>query len=439
MSQLLSQDTLSSSEEFVFETVIEWLKANDSCTTLSNKLLRIVRFPQMEPSYIHRKLLQDVKLITKYPVVVELSREADKHFALQQAGYNIQMTDKKFLPRQQPFHNLVSNRFLSGHARAVTCFLKFDDKILSGSFDKSIKLWNSSTWECNNTIKTNEPILCMLNLGEEVLTGDKVGIIIVWNTVTWDRRITLNGHSDTVTCLISCKCKVISASYDRSVKVWNPVSWECERTVQHARAVTCLLQCVGDKVLSGSYDKTIKVWNTRNWNCESTLLEHVSYVTCLANCRDKVLSGSRDCTIKVWDTSTWQCTRTLVGHVSSVSCFLNCGDKLLSCSIDNTFKVWNPFTWECEKTFTELFGKMSLKQSQLSHMYHLDHNCLRICKRWRKRGVRNINCLIQSGDKILSGGSDKSIAVWNITTHNSHDEEAVKFDAPEQPEEVFVQ
>ena len=160
VKELLEKDSLSASEEFTFEIVVDWLRATKATEKSANELLQMVRFPLMEPGYVHRKILQDLRLLREFPILLELSREADKHFALKQAGYNVQGLghSKRSTPRKQQFHNLVSNRVLAGHKRAVTCLLKCEDKIMSGSYDKSIKIWNTETWESENSIKTDDPV-----------------------------------------------------------------------------------------------------------------------------------------------------------------------------------------------------------------------------------------------------------------------------------------
>lgn len=160
LKELLEKDSLSASEEFTFEIAVDWLRATKASEKTANEILGMVRFPLMEPGYVHRKILQDLRLLREFPVLLELSREADKHFALKKAGYNVHVLaqTKRSTPRKQQFHSLVSNRFLAGHKRAVTCLLKYEDKVLSGSYDRSIKMWNTETWESENSVKTDDPV-----------------------------------------------------------------------------------------------------------------------------------------------------------------------------------------------------------------------------------------------------------------------------------------
>ena len=120
---------------------------------------------------------------------------------------------------------------LIGKHHYVNCIIVVDDKILSGGADSTIKIWNSTTFQCETTI---------------------------------------DAHSAAVLYLLQMKDKVLSCSADNSIKVWNTLTWKCERTLTgHEHGVYTLMK-EGDTVVTASVDRTIKVWNTSNWECTST-------------------------------------------------------------------------------------------------------------------------------------------------------------------------
>lgn len=178
---------------------------------------------------------------------------------------------------------------LSGHSDAVSCLLSCNARVISGSYDRSIKVWNPASWQCE--------------------------------------RILL--HSRAVTCLLQTEDKMLSGSYDKTIKVWNTRNWSCEHTLQeHVSYVTCLSNCRG-KVLSGSRDNTIKVWDAKTWKCIRQLSAHNNAISCFLNCGDKLLSCSVDNTFKVWNPFTWECEKSITQDrgtsnkaiiVSSVDC-----------------------------------------------------------------------------------------------------------------------
>ncbi|CAF0939766.1 unnamed protein product [Brachionus calyciflorus] len=96
--------------------------------------------------------------------------------------YNI---DEMF-GRIEPDSNVQYKKIgkLIGHNDFVSCFESINkDKILSGSSDKTIKLWNKTTGECLKTFyghKDSVNTLCLIN-DEEFLSGSFDRTIKYWN------------------------------------------------------------------------------------------------------------------------------------------------------------------------------------------------------------------------------------------------------------------
>jgi F-box/WD-40 domain protein 7 len=197
--------------------------------------------------------------------------------------------------------NVEEERTLEGHDEGVCSMVMQHDKLISGSYDNTIKVWSTDTWACERT---------------------------------------LEGHDDYVRSLVVHGDKLFSGSDDRTIKVWSMDTWACERTLEgHDHFVTSLV-LHGDKLISGSDDCTIKVWSTDTWTCERTLEGHGATVYSLVVHDDKLISGSGDSTIKVWSMDTWTCERTLEGHTEGVLSLLVHGNKLFSGCDDYTVKVW---------------------------------------------------------------------------------------------------
>jgi hypothetical protein len=253
----------------------------------------------------------------------------------------------------EPLH-AREERMLRDHTADIECLVAHRDKLLSGSFDNTIKVWNTDTWTCEHTLEGHvNPVFCLVMHGDKLISGSN-GTIKVWSTDTWACERTLEGHGSAVFCLVVHGDKLISGSGDSTIKVWSTDTWACERTLEgHSMSVYSLV-VHGDKLLSASADTTIKVWSTDTWACERTLEGHSMSVFCLVVHGDKLLSGSDDNAIKVWSTDTWTCERTLESssanegvvcddedeNYAAVMSLVVHGDKLLSGCYDQTVKVW---------------------------------------------------------------------------------------------------
>lgn len=101
-----------------------------------------------------------------------------------------------------------------------------DSRIISGSDDTSIKIWDVASGVCIQT---------------------------------------LDGHKRPVTsvCISSDTCYVASGSSDNTVKVWDVASGRCLHTlIGHTNNVNSVyISWDGRYVLSGAYDKTMRLWD----------------------------------------------------------------------------------------------------------------------------------------------------------------------------------
>ena len=190
-----------------------------------------------------------------------------------------------------------------------------NDRLASGSDDKTIKLWDGSSGQSVQTFR-----------------GDsKVGPLTV--------------HSDR--CLASVA--------DKAIKLWDERSGQCQQTLSerfpgHRDTVSALTMCPDGDLASGSEDGTIKLWDTRMGRCQQTLKDHRSeYYTgtivtlvafpdgCMAS------GGSINGLIQLWDVKKEKFKHSLKGHTGVVATLILRPDgRLVSGSSfdDNTIKLW---------------------------------------------------------------------------------------------------
>ena len=120
------------------------------------------------------------------------------------------------------------HKTLAGHSGWVQCCAVFDgdSKAISGSDDKTLKVWDLKSGSCVHTLR---------------------------------------GHSDGVICcaVFDGDSKAISGSGDKTLKVWDLKSGSCVHTLTgHSDGVRFCAVFDGDsKAISGSWDKTLKVWH----------------------------------------------------------------------------------------------------------------------------------------------------------------------------------
>jgi WD40 repeat protein len=118
---------------------------------------------------------------------------------------------------------------LDGHMARVQSVAVSDDgaRIVSGSFDHSIRIWNVHTGECVREIReSNDPIesVALTSNGKCVVAGAWSGRLPLWDVYTGRRIRDLEGHTDTVTCVSMSRDerRVISGGReDKTVRLWD--------------------------------------------------------------------------------------------------------------------------------------------------------------------------------------------------------------------------
>ena len=180
----------------------------------------------------------------------------------------------------------------------------------------------------------------------KLFIGFTGGMICILDINTYKHIISLGGYSDYMeynSCCLTCyENKLYSGggSYG-AIHIWNPDTYEEIASLEgHTNSVRCLT-CHDNKLYSGSHDNTIRVWNTETHEHISTLEGHTRHVSCLTYHDNKLYSGSHDKTIRIWNTETYEEIATLEGHTYPVRCITVHENKLYSGSNDGTIRVWN--------------------------------------------------------------------------------------------------
>ncbi|CAM9217281.1 unnamed protein product [Ectocarpus sp. 12 AP-2014] len=381
LSEVLSSDqVLDCDESVVFDAASRWLLLDSSPSRrrFAPEVLGMVRLPLMDAG-----LLSDVikdHEATKGPECQKLVAEAFEHHALKAVGRE-GLTGTPRTKQRRRSCSFKQHTLLKEHQDAVSALAVVNGKLVSGSWDTSIKVWDPQSWTTERTLSDHTgPVRCFAQCAGRLLSGSDDSCIKVWNTDTWSLVRSLDDHTDAVNAATDCNGRLASGSDDGTIKLWNTENWQCEVTIhQHQADHTCgvlALATCGDYLVSGS-DGGIKVWNTHNWTCHKEVLGHGDEIWSLAVVGDKLISGSIDSTIRVWETQTWGCEKQVEDHAGPVYALTVLEGKLVSASSDHTIRVWGP-DWVC-------------------------------CRTLECSGVWSLNVF---NDRLVSGSLDNAVKVW---------------------------
>ena len=238
---------------------------------------------------------------------------------------------------------------LDDHLKWVktVCFNSDGTRILSGSYDKTVKLWDVETGSCIQTFEGHTDSVSSVSFSVDdklVLSGSGDGVKI------WDisSGACILDDFDKQKYIVNSVCfspdgkLALSGGEDHTVKLWDLSTGNFIRLFAgHTREVNSVcFSPDGNFVLSGSQDDTVRLWHV---STGELIRFFEGFRGCISPDGKTVMTGSRDNTVKLWELATGRCIHSYFGHTGKVNtvCFNADGTQILSGSDDYTIKLWN--------------------------------------------------------------------------------------------------
>jgi WD40 repeat protein/serine/threonine protein kinase len=253
---------------------------------------------------------------------------------------------------------------LAGHRHAVTSLaLSLDGgRAVSGSKDRSVKVWELPSGRCLDTLRGHDGsvwAVCLSPDGGQALSGSQDQTIKLWDLARGRCVRTFHGHRGAVwsVCLTADGRYAWSASWDGTLKLWEVPGGRCLRTLTgHEVEVNRVALSPDERlVLSASWDGTLGVWEAATGRCRRRLRGHSGpvWAACWGPDGTQILSGGEDKTLRLWDVAEGRCLRSWRGHTWHVSgvCFALDGRHALSGSWDRTGRLWDLTAGRCLRSF----------------------------------------------------------------------------------------
>lgn len=327
------------------------------------------------------------------PPIVEQTRSSD---SIPSKPKRFLSLISSFLPTtsttSNPWAKARLRRTLTGHGDVVKAIAISPEgqTLVSGSYDKTVKLWSLSTGEARNTLIDHTHRITSVAIspdGQTLATGSYDKTIKLWALSTGELLHTLTGRPDRVRYLaFSPNGQTLISSGDWEIKIWAVRTGKLLRILagnsNSARIVA--LTPDGHTCAVASLDGTLELWNPHTGRLLRTFSNQLTEITSLAYSLDgQVLASGSSNAIHLWNPTTGKQLRGFSTQSSgTASITFNPDGKTLACASGKIIELWN---WQTGKRLCTLSGHF--------------------------RAVESVAFGLK-GQILVSGSSDQTIKIW---------------------------
>ena len=114
----------------------------------------------------------------------------------------------------------------NGSEVCSVAFSQDGSQVVSGSYDKTVRIWNAATGEVEAELRGHRGLVTSVAFaqdGSQVVSGSHDMSVRIWNVTTGEVEVELKGHTDRVTSVAFAQdgSQVVSGSHDKTVRIWN--------------------------------------------------------------------------------------------------------------------------------------------------------------------------------------------------------------------------
>jgi WD40 repeat protein len=333
----------------------------------------------------------------------------------------------------------VAPRPHAGHSMPVGVLAASQDGmlLLTGSADKSVRLWNRTDGAAAGTMADHQEAISAITLNvkkDMVVSGDRSGIVYIWPQAEGVAAERLLGHTSPVIGLgfASQETTLLSASEDGAIRYWKLPLVPVRELVQQDPVVNALL--LGNDSMTaiiGAGDAGARLVNARTGDAIRLLEGQDGAVTSvtLSASQDLAAAGTANGSVQLWNSEDGSAVATLRGHVGPIT-GVRLGKEpgqVFTAGDDGTIRLWQVAPEP--EVYEDRMGELS------AIAYSADGTLVAIAMPIREQAGILIRELASGkvlhellghqapvisiafnwdASRLVSGSSDKTLRVWDL-------------------------
>eukprot|EP01129_Flabellula_baltica_P011895 TRINITY_DN5286_c0_g1_i1.p1 TRINITY_DN5286_c0_g1~~TRINITY_DN5286_c0_g1_i1.p1 ORF type:complete len:1465 (-),score=299.18 TRINITY_DN5286_c0_g1_i1:13-4407(-) len=323
---------------------------------------------------------------------------------------------------------------LKGHSNSVMCcrFYNNGRKVISGSYDRTIKVFNADTGACEDTIQGHRNVIVGVDISSEgkIASISKDLSLAVWSNYgrAYSQVFSVPTSEIPTAVRFNHRGGAIAVGYESGrIALYDSISGSETLSAQYHTAQINSIRFSSDDryILTSSEDRLVVLAEASTMSIKFQHSAHKDGSTCAIfdSTDKKIISGSHDNMICVHDIEFETKVATLIGHTGTVfSLCITEDDKfIISSSFDRTVKVWE--VTESENAVGHEARILGIRFSPDGRFVATGSRDKTI-KIWDTESYEEINhlkghfnnvfCVAWSPDSqnLCSGGRDFTVRIW---------------------------
>lgn len=207
----------------------------------------------------------------------------------------------------------TSVTYIDAHSSFIFGLIQLsDDRVVSGSDDKTIRIWKDDFTPLSCIAFTSNVFSCIEIRTDDNMQRKRIAVGLADNDIYlcyinhryFDvvQKEKLSGHTGCVRTLLQLKSgHLVSGSNDNTIKIWDVIKKECICTLKdHYLFVNALLELRDGRLVSAAFDDSVRFWNVDNYQSLITIKEDSSNNAIVELKDGRIAIGKSSNVVSLW-------------------------------------------------------------------------------------------------------------------------------------------